>query len=44
MTQAETAKLETILAKIEMLQNATKDRDAQERLQTAKSELLRIRR
>lgn len=41
MTLAETNKLHTILAKVETLQNQTADRAAAERLQSAKSELMR---
>lgn len=41
MTGAEEKKLETILAKVETLQNQTKDRALRERLGVAKDELLR---
>lgn len=43
MTQRDWKKLNTILAKLETLQNETLDKDARERMQTAKSELLRIK-
>jgi hypothetical protein len=42
MTTTEISKLHTIVAKIENLQNATSDAIARERLQVAKSELLRL--
>ena len=41
MTQAETKKLETILGKIEALQAQTSSAVLRDRLQSAKSELLR---
>ncbi len=40
-TQADLKRIDSILAKIETLQNATSDRELQDRLQSAKSELLR---
>lgn len=43
MTQIEIKKLETILAKLETLQNITKDAEAKSRMLTAKNELLRIK-
>jgi hypothetical protein len=42
MNASETKKLETIIGKIEQLQNRTKDVRAKDRLQTAKDELLRL--
>lgn len=42
MTPNECARLDTILAKIEALQNATADENARSRLGTAKGELLRL--
>lgn len=42
MTRSEFKKLETILAKIELLQNSVSDSTANERLMTAKNELLRL--
>ena len=44
MTMKEIKKLETILAKIETLQNQISDQNAKERLEGAKSELLRLHR
>lgn len=41
MTRAEKLKLETILAKVEALQNQTNDLDLKQRLADAKTELLR---
>lgn len=42
MTAAEFKKLETIIAKIETLQGQTADPNAKGRLQSAKSELIRL--
>lgn len=42
MTKNEIKKLETILAKVETLQNETLDEIAKERLLFAKNELLRL--
>jgi hypothetical protein len=42
MTKRERQRLDIILGKIEALQNATRDAKAAERLNAAKSELLRI--
>lgn len=42
MTAKEVRKLETILGKVEALQNETADLNARERLQEAKSALLRL--
>lgn len=43
MTRIDQAKLDHILARIENLQHTTKDLEAKDRLQVAKSELLRIK-
>ena len=42
MTSREVRKLETILARIETLQAMTRDAGARDRLDTAKTELLRL--
>lgn len=42
MTSRERQRLETIIAKVETLQNTTKDPVAKDRLGAAKSELLRL--
>lgn len=42
MTAKEIKKLRTIIIKVEMLQSITNDKDAQERLQSAKNELIRL--
>jgi hypothetical protein len=44
MTQAESKKLDTIIGKIEALQVVTKDQKLQDRLQSAKNELIRASR
>lgn len=43
MTKSEWGKLHTIIAKLEILQNETRDKQAAERMLAAKNELLRIK-